>query len=77
MSKQKIPGIDGLRAIAVLAVITYHSFPQLCPGGFTGVDIFFVSNRFTKDSGSSFRSCERRPRVLVHAVADADNGCHR
>jgi len=34
--------IQGLRAFAVLAVITNHLFPDLLPGGFIGVDIFFL-----------------------------------
>lgn len=34
--------VDGLRAIAVLAVVVFHFFPRTLPGGFVGVDIFFV-----------------------------------
>jgi peptidoglycan/LPS O-acetylase OafA/YrhL len=36
------PDIDGLRAIAVIAVVVFHYFPKNMRGGFVGVDIFFV-----------------------------------
>lgn len=36
------PDIDGLRAVAVILVVGFHLFPNFIPGGFVGVDIFFV-----------------------------------
>ncbi|MEI6790402.1 MAG: acyltransferase, partial [Myxococcaceae bacterium] len=38
--------IDGLRAVAVLSVVAFHFFQARFPGGFIGVDIFFVISGF-------------------------------
>ena len=38
--------IQGLRAIAVASVVVFHFWPSLLPGGFTGVDVFFVVSGF-------------------------------
>lgn len=38
--------VDGLRGLAVLAVIAFHFFPGKFPGGFVGVDVFFVVSGF-------------------------------
>lgn len=38
--------VDGLRALAILPVVAYHAFPLAVPGGYVGVDVFFVISGF-------------------------------
>jgi peptidoglycan/LPS O-acetylase OafA/YrhL len=74
-----LAGLDGLRAVAVIAVIIYHLFPGVLPGGFIGVDIFFVISGFlitsllvderTRAGRISLRRFwQRRARRLVPAL---------
>jgi peptidoglycan/LPS O-acetylase OafA/YrhL len=49
--------IDGLRAFAVTSVLIFHAFPSLIPGGFVGVDVFFVISGFLI-SGIIFKELE-------------------
>jgi peptidoglycan/LPS O-acetylase OafA/YrhL len=41
-----IPSLDGLRAVAVMSVVIYHAHKSFCPGGWAGVDVFFVLSGF-------------------------------
>jgi peptidoglycan/LPS O-acetylase OafA/YrhL len=43
---RRLPGLDGLRALAIVAVLVFHLDPSWLPGGFLGVDVFFVVSGF-------------------------------
>ena len=61
-----LPGVQALRAIAALLVVTFHLWPGAVPGGFAGVDVFFVISGFLI-TGHIARESERSGRV--HLVA--------
>jgi peptidoglycan/LPS O-acetylase OafA/YrhL len=73
------PDIDGLRALAVLSVVIYHVSPHSLPGGFLGVDIFFVISGylislivFREQAAGTFSFVDfyvRRIRRLLPALA--------
>ena len=78
MSSNYRPDIDGLRAVAVVAVVLYHGGFSAFSGGFVGVDVFFVISGYLITSlilpeieSSSFRLAEfyeRRIRRLFPAL---------
>ncbi|QJW36422.1 acyltransferase family protein [Cellulosimicrobium protaetiae] len=43
---RRMPGLDGLRALAVVVVVAFHLAPATFPGGYVGVDVFFVLSGF-------------------------------
>ncbi len=60
-----IPAIDGLRALAVLAVIVFHIDAEWLRGGFTGVDMFFVISGFVISQALASRSTQPLGALLL------------
>ncbi len=58
------PDIEGMRAIAILLVLLYHAGLQFLPGGFVGVDVFFVISGFLI-TGLLIRELETRGKVSL------------
>ena len=56
--------VNGLRAIAVIAVVLFHFSPSILPGGFAGVDVFFVISGFLM-TGIIFRGFEQNNFSIV------------
>ena len=78
--RTRAAGFDGLRALAVLAVVAFHENLHALPGGFLGVDVFFVLSgylitdllvaRFDRDGRLGLRDFWiRRARRLLPALA--------
>lgn len=59
-----ITGIDGLRAVAVLSVIAYHLDNDYLPGGFGGVDVFFVISGFVVSMATSKLKAENFREII-------------
>jgi len=58
------PEIQGLRAVAVLAVVVFHIWPSAAPGGYVGVDVFFVISGYLI-TGLLLREAERTGGISI------------
>lgn len=63
------PDIDGLRAVAVISVLLYHLSNKWLPGGFVGVDIFFVISGFVVSASLATAPTDRLHRFVAFFYA--------
>ena len=79
MQTKRRGALDGLRALALIGVLAYHALPDALPGGFLGVEVFFVLSGFLLSSillaehereghVGWYRYAERRLRRLLPAL---------
>jgi hypothetical protein len=68
-----VSSIDGLRAVAVLTVMAYHLNRTFLPGGFVGVDIFFVISGFVVTLSIYKRRFENLPKLFCYFYAKIDS----
>ena len=67
--KNHISSYDGLRALALLGIIFYHLMPNVVPGGFLGVVIFFVMTGYlTMRKTISFSDKKKKPSPIVQLL---------
>lgn len=52
---QRLRGIDGLKGVSILAILAYHLFGRWLPGGFVGIEVFFVLSGFLTSRGLLYR----------------------
>lgn len=63
------PAVDGLRAVAVISVVLFHLHAGLLPGGYAGVDVFFVISGFVVTGSLLGMRFERLRDLLVYFYA--------
>ena len=75
----RVPALDGLRGVALVAVLIYHAAPETLRGGFLGVEMFFVLSGFLltallldenrrRDAIDGWRYATRRVRRIFPAL---------
>ena len=64
-----LPGLDGMRALAVVAVMVYHANSDWLPGGFLGVEMFFVISRLPDHVAADLRARTHLPDLAAPVLA--------